>query len=128
MTRKQHTIRKLLSEGKNYYEVCDRLKINQANLYSTLYYMRKKGIVVSKHISKLGLSPQQRKILELYAQMVPVPQIAKAMQLHCQTVMNHAAEGFKRLSLTVPGVDRITALRAILESGLVVTMDDPFFN
>lgn len=64
---------------------------------------------------KRPITPAQRIVLTAYMQNESVPSIAKRLNLTCQTVMNHATSGFIRLGLTEKGVDRIAALRSILE-------------
>lgn len=131
MSPKRRTILRLLAEGKSYPEVCKRLQITAANLNSTVYQMRQSGAMVQKGSQTTRpLSCAQRQIMEAYAQKVPVPEIAARLGITCQTVLNHATQGFKRLGLTTPGIDRIALLRDKLGPHPVppVTMDDAFFN
>lgn len=118
---------RMLGEGKNYFEISHYLKITQENLHSTIYQMRKKGMVVERRATKFSITPTQREIMYFYMENVPVPEIAKRMRITCQTVLNHASQAFKRLDLTTPGIDRIVALRKMLQPK-PITMDDPFFN
>lgn len=117
MSKKHKAILLLLGHGKTYLEIAQALKINQTNLCSTIYYMRKKGIIVKKQSPKsLSLSPMQLNVLTGYMTKEPIPDIAKRFGITCQTVMNHASAGFGRLGLTQTGIDRVAALHDHLEN------------
>lgn len=129
MSPKRRTVLRLITEGKSYSDICRILEINKSNLHTVIYQMRKQGIVLERREKKNPISFTQKKVLLLYMELMPIPGIANKLQISCQTVMNHATEGFKRLGLNVPGVDRIAALRVALEpKPKPITMDDPFFN
>lgn len=127
MSYKQKRILNLLSEGKEYFEICQRLSISKSNLHTTIYQMKKKGVDVKKKKTPSPITPRQRAVLVCYMEQVPITEIAARLGVSCQTVMNYGAEGFKRLGLTTPGVDRVTALHDLLKPPRV-TMDDPEFN
>lgn len=141
MTRKQQSIISLLGMGKNYFEIAHALKINLANVHSTVYQLRKKGVDVRRRYKYASthtrpLTPAQRSVLERYAQHTPIPTIAKLLGITCQTVQNHASQGFRRLGFVASGVDRIAQLKAHFASigentekaTLPISMADPFFN
>jgi len=145
MSQKRRAIIHLKERGKSNQEICQLLKINPANLHSTIYQMRRNGMQIpEKRI--LQLTPTQRQILQRYAQRIPIAEIARQMGIGCQTVQNHASAGFARLGFTQPGIDRIAKLAEYFakeNSPLVaknatplgtqtesapVTMEDPAFN
>lgn len=134
MTYKQQTILKLLDAGKNLYEISSLLRITKDNLYSTIYQMRKKGMNVSlRRVAQKvkRLTPAQRAVLACYAREVSVSDIANSLHITCQTVLNHASEGFKRLGMVSVGRNRIVQLQEYfveLDRISPPTMDDPEFN
>lgn len=130
MSPKRQRIFRLIQDGKTYAQIGKIMGINQSNLNSTVYQMRKQGIELKKRSRPLPITPTQNAVLRGYLEKRTVPEIATLLNITCQTVMNHAAEGFKRLGLTTPGIDRIAALRAVLgpETAKPITMDDAFFN
>lgn len=127
MTNKQKIVFQAFRDNKTNLEICKKLGINLSNLYSTCWQMRKKGIVLTRAKKLLPVTPKQMEVLQFYMENVPAREIARRMKINCQTVWNLGANGFKRLGLTTPGVDRIAALRSILRPK-PITMDDPFFN
>jgi len=145
MTYKQQTLIKLLEEGKNYFEIGRLMRINQSNVHSTVYQLRKKGVDIKRRyqypaqIRTKALTDSQRTVLSSYAQERSIPEIAKRLGITCQTVMNHASQGFKRLGFTIAGVDRIALLRNHFakeyeeatkreRANAPITMADPAFN
>lgn len=148
MTNHQRLILLRLQTGRSYKEIAKALGMQLQSLYNTVWRMKEKGINIAKEIKPprqpRKLTPTQRTVLYFYMTHTPVEEIARKLQISCGTVMNHASEGFKRLGLTTPGVDRIAALRGILEqsSGThsastepqrispsgKITMEDTFFN
>jgi DNA-binding CsgD family transcriptional regulator len=127
MTKKQKAIIDLFADGKTTQEVCKALKISAQNLYMSCWRMRQKGIDPKRQARKLPITERQKTILYLLMGRYRTEQIANLLKIDWRTVENHASQAFKRLGLTVPGVDRIAALKDHLPP-LTVTTDDPFFG
>lgn len=143
MTKHQKAILLQINTGQSYKQICAALGISRQNIYTTCWRLRKKGISTKPPKPKVYLlTPTQHIVLYYYSTETPIMEISKKMKIKPQTIMNHANQGFIRLGLTVPGVNRIEALKSLLNHDDVkeavaeieaarkapVTMDDPFFN
>ena len=150
----QPAILKAILGGKTPEEICAEINVTKQHVYSTRRRLRMAGKIVP--VAHSFLTPRQERILRYYSENIPVPMIAKALRISCQTVQNHASSGFERLGFNSVGTDRIEQLCkyfASLEPGgtpsgehhallapkpvkqfrdvpenLPITMDDPFFN
>lgn len=118
MKTRRQSVLDLIHQGKNNFEIAFELKITQANVWTVRSQLKRMGfnLITPKQGVPLPLSIKQRTVLYFYSINMQIPEIASKMQITCQTVMNHASEGFKRLGLVKPGQDRIKEIQKYFES------------
>lgn len=147
LTRSELNILKWLATGQSYQRICEELKINAACFYVHCQHIRQKtGIKNTKsyrdckawleshpeahrRVKLPGCpTPTQLRIMELFAAKKTYEQIAEALNVGRQTVINQLSTARYRAGITNHGANRYADRHKQVRDYLYPSMDDPAFN